>query len=199
MPVARVSINQTIGGAVINNVLGYGSTVAWTSSECGLMADAIANSWADAIKVVQSDAVAYTDFTYRDLIDATIGGAGALIQTGGLGQPSVPTFAAVKVALGTPLAGRAYRGRTGIAGAPENQTDASDPNKLTGSYRDDVQDALIAFATDVGTALAAIQPEAYVAVVSTVLDGALRVPPIATPVSSLTAMARLGTRVSRLS
>jgi hypothetical protein len=81
---------------------------------------------------------------------------------------------------------------------PENQTDASLPNQLTGTYRTNVQNAATQFAIDANTTMQVTVADAFLAVVSTVSHGIARPTPLATKILSILVSNELGTRRSRL-
>jgi len=124
---------------------------------------------------------------------------------GGQSYQLLPLTVCAKVGWTTGLRGRSYRGRTGLAGLGESDTDTASPNSLTPGARTRISTQVQAFFDNINTVIASEGGGSVLAVVSLFhgVDPVTHRPipravPLATPVTGWLVYSQLGTRRSRL-
>ncbi len=195
--VYRVTIEGTLLGQVVNNVMHFGTQdtdVTAPGDAAAVAADAAA-AWATNMMPILSTAYVLTGVTATPIFSGGSTGEAAVAASGGNTDAAYTGLACAKVSLRTALRGRAFRGRTGIAGLTEGQVAG---NTIVESTRAAIQTN---FANFVGAMNVATGP-GYVSlslgVLSTRFAGGPRVPPIFTEVTSFSVASTIGSRESRL-
>jgi hypothetical protein len=131
----------------------------------------------------------------RGVKDAQVSGTSISAGTpGGVISAVLPSFAVVRLRLNTSTPGRGGRGRTGLSGVMENQTDDTAPNSINSTNQGTFQTAANAFLAELNGGT----PVGNVAVVSRISRKVVRTTPLVSPVVSITVESKLGSRVSRL-
>jgi hypothetical protein len=199
----RVTIEATYLGQVVNNVIGVRGADAVPAGEQAIdLANLVAQYWP---QTVMGEISAQYSFTGVNVVSATNPDVGAFKVGAGVGQnPNDPISGAIcaAVEVRTALRGRAFRGRTGIAGMVETSVSG---NTLVEAPRANLENAVILFRTRLMTPIAP-RTESFEWGVISVYKGIgpegapLPRPggPIFTPSTSVGVRARVGTRVSRL-
>ncbi len=207
MAVYSCAIKHEYLGQNVVNVIGFArqdTLGAETVTEAQVVANQVSIAWKARVLGQMASAVRFIEVEARGMFVPAVAGLSASgSQAGGIPSANavLPSFAAAKVILATNTPGRAGRGRTGIAGLVEGDTEAISGNLLTAAKQNSLGTAFAGFVTD----LAALTPTIFPVVISRYLgtgaDGKpIRRPggPIASPVVSNRVAPELGTRVSRL-
>jgi len=198
MSVYKVTLAGTFLGRDVDNVLGIVAEEDLSHSLLDVIAGQVATNWFGAVMSQLHNEYKLTEVTVQDLIDPTLAGSATSSAEGELSGALLPTFACAKVDWHTAKRGRAYRGRTGLCGLLEDDTDSLTPNNLKAARQTALQNAIDSFLVDMEDSFSALDPAPSMAVVSQVLAGAPRVPPIGTPIVSATVASELGTRRGRM-
>lgn len=189
----QVTINQTQQGVVINNILHCYSTGADGDN----IADIFSAGWTGFAMDHLCDDLHLVSVDCFDLLDPTAMGHSGETGAGAVSNvANLPLTVCANVGLLTGLRGRAFRGRTGLAGLYEAQTDDNSPNHLSTEARDAINDDMDAFLAAVNLALDGVA--GAVCTASLTVAGAPRPTPLAVPVSRMSVASLLGTRRSRL-
>jgi hypothetical protein len=198
MPSYVCSIEQEISGQLVANVIAFAQTDtlgAETGAGAAAVANQVAIAWKARIIPGQASSLKFLQVVARGVNDAGIVGTSIeAAANGAQAGASLPAFAAVRVAFGSDTPRRAGRGRTGISGVLEVDSDVASPNNLSAAAR-------TAWATRVSgliTDLAANTPTIFPVVVSRVLNRVPRPAPLVSPVTTTAVQLPLGTRVSRI-
>jgi hypothetical protein len=192
------AIEQEMQGQLVVNVVGFalGDTFGFEDPDSAAqLAERVAVAWKARIVPRQSSSVRFLQVVARGAFDAGIVGLSSAVPvSGGNTGASLPAFAAVRVVLQSAEPRRAGRGRTGISGVPETDTDSTNPNNLSAAALPTWATAWSGFVTD----LAATAPLVRPVVISRVLNLVPRLTPLVSLVTSSAVRAPLGTRVSRI-
>jgi hypothetical protein len=119
------------------NILHYRTGAAnWTAAELASVVNQIKTNWKDGasgLKLSQSNDVAITRFTARDLSVAN--GleviSNVIDDTGATNEVAMGNSECAVVTLGTGFSGRSFRGRAFIGGLNKSSAPPGDPNHLT--------------------------------------------------------------------
>jgi len=199
MSVLAVTIRHTFLGRTVDNCIGaVFPDDNLDSADCLTVATDIGGRWGGNVMPVLHNELRLVAVDVTEVDDTSTGATATFSTAGGISGALLPSFAAAKVQFHTSKRGRAYRGRTGLAGITEDMTDSLTPNTLKGTVVDTLEGQLGAFMSDANSDLAGYLSGGKLAVVSTILHGAPRVPAIGTPWTSLDVASQLGTRRSRL-
>jgi len=196
--VLKVTINHTFLGQTVDNCMG-----AWfpsddlDSGDCHTVAQTFHGFWNAGILPHLHNELHLNKVTVIECDDATTGADFTGSGAGGISGALLPSFVAARVNFLTPLRGRSYRGRTGLAGLTEDMTDSLTPNNLKDTVRTDLSGAINEFVANVNEFLGGMLSGGHVAVVSTIHNGAPRVPALGTTVTGTSVSSALGTRRSR--
>jgi hypothetical protein len=194
----EVSILGTMSGKTVVNVHGYTVGDAFgaeTGVEAAEAAERAFLAWKQHLVPPQSNKYQVQSAVARGVLDGGISGVSISAPLSGSAVASaLPTFVACRLKLQATASGRAGRGRTGIAGVPEEMTDVIDTNRLVPAYVTQMQTAANAWRAQLNSGV----PIAALTVISRVLKKITRVVPLVTEVTSVTVDSTVGTRVSRL-
>lgn len=191
-------IEQEYQGQLVVNVIGFARTDtlgAETPAEAAIVAEQVAIAWKARIIPRQVNTLKFLQVVARGVNNAGIVGTSiALPVNGSLVQAGLPGFAAARVQLQTQTPRRAGRGRTGLCGVSESDTDSATPNNLSAAAQTAFSNNFVNFVND----LAALAPTIFPVVFSRVLNLVPRAAPLVSQVTSTSVMIPLGTRVSRI-
>ncbi len=193
-----IAIIGTLAGQNIVN--SHGMTIADAFSVENVADAAIAAQRAfDAFRINFSGSLSsqYTGLRAeaRGVLNAAVFAASSSASFQGQGNgAALPSFVAARVKLTTGTPGRAGRGRTGLPGLMEDQTQATAPNLLVPA----VQTALANGAEAWRLQLKGTAPLSALSVVSRIVNGVKRTTPLVSEVLSTSVDSQLGTRVSRI-
>jgi hypothetical protein len=205
VPAYQCSIEHTLAGQPAVCVVAFARTDslgAETLAEAAIVAENVAIAWKARFLPNLTARVLFLRVTARGVIDQAVSGTSiSTSQSGSRDVAALPSFVAARVKFQTATPGRAGRGRTGVPGLAEDNTESNSPNLLTGAAQAALATALSSFVGD----LALLTPTVFPVVVSRFkgTDGAgkpLPRPggPLVSPVTSSSVDSTVGTRVSRI-
>lgn len=198
MSVLQVTLTGDLVGYPVTNIFGVATTDPVIPADLVAVANAFDSFYPDTIMTVLHQNYTLSKISVVDLSGGSIGVDLDVDHGGEISGALLPSFVCARVNLTTALRGRSYRGRTGLAGIPEDYTDSLTPNTLKATPRSELAGAVQDFVDGVNGAINATAGGSAMAVISQVHNGVKRHPPIATLITGTNVSASLGTRRGRM-
>jgi len=196
--VLKATIQHVFLGQQVDNCVGVDfPTNDLDSSDCHFVAQVIHGYWSAGVMPQLHNELHLVKTSVVECDDSTTGSDFTGSTSGGISGALLPSFVAARVKFTTAYRGRSYRGRTGLAGLTEDMTDSLTPNNLKDTARNDLSGVIAEWLDNVNNDLGGYLDGGFLAVVSTIHNGAPRVPAIATRILGSTVTSELGTRRSR--